>query len=104
VGERTVLLVVTRRTTGFQIARAKLSLVLVGVVELLNAIVCSVTIVAFGAVSALNTYILADFRLVCSKRAPSIFVKVMIKGASLQVVILRLLLTWIYFEGVQVEE
>lgn len=62
------------------------------------------TVVTFLAILVFTNHLRAYFRLVCSKRPPSILVKVMVEWAALEVMILRVLLTLIYFESEEVQE
>ena len=62
------------------------------------------TVVTFLAILVFANHLRAYFRLISSKGSPSVLVKVMIVGAALKVMILRVLLTLIYFESEEVQE
>jgi len=104
MSEGTVFLVLTLRTPGVKIRRAELGFVLIRVIELFDAIVSPFTQVTFVTIAVLACDLRTNFGLVGPKGPPSIFVKIMVEGAALQIMILRILLTLINLECEEVEE
>jgi hypothetical protein len=100
VRERAEFLVLAGGAAWLEVRRAELGLVLIGVVKLLNPVVGTVAELTFGAVADFPGNLGADFGLVRTKGPSSVFVKVVIEGAALEVVILRVLLTLVDFECV----
>ena len=100
VRERAEFLVITGGATWLEVGRAEFGFVLIGVVKLLNTVVGAVADLAVGAVADFPSNERADFGLVSTKGPSSVLVKVVIEGAALQVVILRILLTLVDFECV----
>jgi len=100
VRERAVLEVFAGLAARFEVRRAELCLVLVRMVELFHSVVCSVALVTASAVRAFASHVGANLRLVGAKRSAPVFVEIVVEWTSLEVMILRFLLTWLDFERV----
>ena len=97
--EGTVLLVLARWAPHLEIGRAKLGLILIWMIKFFNTVMCPLTVILLGTVLVFSDHIRAYLRLVCSKRPSPVLKRVMIERAALQVMILRVLLALVYFEG-----
>lgn len=99
VRKGTVFLIFTRRGPHLEIGRAELGLILVWMIKLLDTVMGPLTVVALRTVLIFSDHVRTDFRLVCSKRPSSVLIKVMIVWTALQVMILRVQLARLNFEG-----
>ena len=104
VGEGAEFLVFARGPVRLEIRRAELRLVLIWVVELLDAVVGTLTGVSLRALWRFcRGDIRTDFGLISTERSPPVLLKIVIEGAPFEVVVLRILLALIDFESEEVE-
>ena len=104
MSKRTILLVFTRRAPHLEIGRTELGLILVRVIEFLDSVVCPIAVILLRTTLYFANHLWADFGLVRAQWPSAVFVIVMVEGTAFKVMVLRVLLTLVYFEGEEIEE